>query len=77
MEKIFKAKTGKVLRIVRKKNNLSQEKVASLLEKDQSQISRIERGLDDIRFSEVNTLCNHFKISLFDFVAEVKYSKIE
>ena len=75
MDRSFKTKVGKVLKCVREKNNWPQTKVASLLGKDQSQISRIERGLEDIRFSEVNRFCTHFNVSLVDIVAEIKFGE--
>ncbi len=64
-----------MLRTIREKSKQSQESVASLLGKDQSQISRIERGLEEIRFSEINKVCEYFNVGLVDFVAKIKYSK--
>ena len=75
MDDLFKIKTGKVLRSIREKNKQPQKKVAALLGKDQGQISRIERGLEDMRFSEVDKFCRHFNASFLDLVAEVKSNK--
>ncbi len=75
MDDIFKIKTGKTLKAIREKNHQSQRIVAYLLGKDQSQISRIERGLEDIRFSEFDKLCRHFNVSPLDVIAQIKHSK--
>ena len=69
---LFKIKAGEVFKSIRIKNKQSQKKVASALGKDQTQISRIERGYEDMRFSEVNKLCRHFDYSFLELVAEVK-----
>ena len=71
----FKIKTGKVLKSIRIKNKQSQKKVATLLGKDQVQISLIERGLEDMQLSEVDKFCKHFNVGLLDFVAKVKFGK--
>ncbi len=72
---VFKIKTGKTLKAIREKNHQSQRIVAYLLGKDQSQISRIERGLEDIRFSEFDKFCRHFDVSPLDVIAEIKHSE--
>ena len=72
MDNSFKIRAGKVFKSIRNKNKLSQKNVASMLGKDQSQISRIERGLEDIRFSEVDKFCKHCNVSLLDLVAKIK-----
>ncbi len=72
----FGLRVGMVIRSIREANRDPQVKVASLLGKDQSQISRIERGLEDIRFGEINKLCHYFGISMVDFVARVEYGKL-
>ncbi len=70
----FRIKAGKIFKSIREEHKTSQTKVGALLGKDQSQISRIERGLEDIRFSEVNKFCQHFGVSIVEFIAEVEYS---
>ncbi len=69
----FRSKTGRLLRSLREKHRIPQAKLANFLDKDQSQISRIERGLEDLRFAEVSKLCHYFGISMVDFVAQVEY----
>ncbi len=69
----FKFKTGRLLRSLREKHGIPQTRLASFLGKDQGQISRIERGLEDIRFAEINKLCHYFDISIVDFVAQIEY----
>ena len=73
----FQIRTGKVLRNYREENNKSQEEIAIFLGKDQSQISRIESGLEDIRFSEVEKFCKCLNLDLVSVVAEIKYCAIE
>ena len=70
----FRFQVGQVIRAIRKENNHSQAKVASLLGKDQGQISRIERGMEDIRISEVNQFCDYFGIAFADFAHKLKRS---
>ena len=75
MDDLFKIKAGKVLREIREGNNKPQTEIAALLGKDQSQISRIERGKEDIRFAEVDKLCGHFGVSMVDVVAQIKFGE--
>ena len=71
----FGIRVGSVLRSMREASKAPQAKIAFLLGKDQSQISRIERGLEDIRFGDINKLCRYFGVSMVDFVARVKYEQ--
>ena len=77
MNNLFKIKIGKILREIRLENNKSQAKIAALLGKDQSQISLIERGLQDIKLSEVKKICRHFNLDLVAVVAKIEYCVIE
>ena len=77
MDNSFKIKAGKVLREIREENNKPQTEIAALLGKDQSQISRIERGLEEIRLSEVSKICRYFNLDLVSVAAKIEYCIIE
>ena len=75
MDNSFRIRAGKVFKSIREKYKQSQKDVASALKKDQGQISRIERGLEEMRFSEVDKFCKHFNVSFLDLVARITYKK--
>ncbi len=61
---------GNKLKKLRKKEDLSQEQVASSLHVSQSTYARIERGESSSWASHINTICEVFKISPEDLIKE-------
>ncbi len=66
---------GKKIEEVRKRKNMSQRDLATILEMNPSQYSKIERDLVDPRFSTIEKICSGLKISVSDFFLTYKASK--
>lgn len=65
-------KIGKKLRILRRRNGLTQEQVANDLDKPQSYISKIESGEKSLHLYEVFPYADALKVSHADFLGEVE-----
>ena len=67
-KKDINIKYGKILRIYRKKNNLTLEKVSEISGLAPRYISQIERGESIGSISTLLNLCNAYKITLNDIL---------
>lgn len=66
---------GKIIKLLRAKKQISQEKLASALEIPRSSISQIENGGRELSFIELQKLLSIFEISFEEFVAFTKSDK--
>lgn len=66
--KLDKKHIGKKLKELRKKSNLSQQKIADICSISRSTYSHYEIGLTLITTLTLYTLCKHYKISIDDFL---------
>jgi len=58
---------GKKLKEIRRKNNLTQESLAEILNTNRARISKIENGKMDLTFNETIKICEKFHISADSF----------
>lgn len=58
---------GKLIRSLRKENNISMTDFAQKLEVSQASVSRIEGGIQEVNFTMLNKICEQFEISLSTF----------
>lgn len=58
---------GKKLKEIRRKNNLTQESLAEILNTNRARISKIENGKMDLTFNEAIKICEKFHISADSF----------
>ena len=58
---------GKKLKEIRRKNNLTQENLAEILNTNRARISKIENGKMDLTFNETIKICEKFHISADSF----------
>lgn len=63
-EKIYNQKLSENIRLLRKKNNYSQEYLAELIDRTREHINRIERGKETIGFPTFVKLAQIFGVSL-------------
>lgn len=58
---------GKRIKELRKSRSLKQEDIAQLLDISRGQISNLENGRRSLSISQLEKLCNHFKIEMSYF----------
>lgn len=58
---------GKLIRSLRKENNISMTDFAQKLEVSQASVSRIESGIQEVNFTMLNKICEQFEIPLSTF----------
>ncbi len=61
---------GNKIELLRKRRNLRQDDLASVLNISRSQISNLEKGRRGINLEQLNALCNYFKIDISYFLNE-------
>ena len=69
------AYSGIRLKEIRKRNNISQEKIAEILNTNRVRISNIENGKMQMYFDEAGILCKYFNISADTFFEERNLSE--
>lgn len=57
---------------LRERNGISQRELARIISMNQSQYSKVERGLVDPRISTIEKICKGLEITLFDFFLPYK-----
>ncbi len=66
---------GDKIKELREAKGISQRALAALISMNQSQYSKIERGIVDPRISTIEKICSGLKISVSDFFLTYKASK--
>lgn len=61
---------GKKLKLLRKRRNIRQEDLAEFLNLSKSQISNLESGRRNLSLSQLEKLCDYFKIDISYFLME-------
>lgn len=61
--------TGKVIKILRKKLNLTQDELASILDVNKSSIQKYEsNAVSNLKRDTIRTLCEHFRMPPWVFI---------
>lgn len=61
---------GKKLKLLRKRRNIRQDDLAEFLNLSKSQISNLESGRRNLSLSQLEKLCDYFKIDMSYFLME-------
>lgn len=61
---------GKKLKTLRKRRNIRQDDLAEFLNLSKSQISNLESGRRNLSLSQLEKLCDYFKIDMSYFIME-------
>ena len=61
---------GKKLKLLRKRRNIRQDDLAKFLNLSKSQISNLESGRRNLSLSQLEKLCDYFKIDMSYFLME-------
>ena len=61
---------GKKLKLLRKKRNIRQDDLAEFLNLSKSQISNLESGRRNLSLSQLEKICDYFKIDMSYFLME-------
>lgn len=61
---------GKKLKLLRKRRNIRQDDLAEFLNLSKSQISNLESGRRNLSLSQLEKICDYFKIDMSYFLME-------
>ncbi|GKW47006.1 helix-turn-helix domain-containing protein [Planococcus sp. NCCP-2050] len=74
---MIRKKAGKLMREIRKKNNINMVDLAKAINISQPRLSRIEKGEQEISLDVLEDFCGYFNVSLTFFMRELERQGIE